>query len=99
MPHFITGGEAPRKITSTYLRKVQSLMIPIPFFYMSFLLSLPKQKKAMYEMNPVRFIAVLREEGCIFLTLLFFFSVQLLHKFSIHAADGPQKLLKVTGPL
>ena len=23
------------------------------------------------------------------------FSVQLLHKFSIHAADGPQKLLKV----
>lgn len=26
----------------------------------------------------------------------FKFSVQLLHKYSIHAADGPQKLLKVS---
>ena len=27
--------------------------------------------------------------------MLFYFTVQLLHKLSIHAADGPQKLLKV----
>ena len=27
--------------------------------------------------------------------LILFISVQLLHKLSIHAADGPQKLLKV----